>query len=163
MPTRRTLALVLAAVAPGGAPAAAPAATPPPEWPVIDQYVEMIPTAVGPSSPRGEEERQPLPAGVGREIQEQAGADANALTEIATSSRYGAPQRQAPASEAPAPEPARTGESLPADERPAAEVLEAGDAATIPGDARLVVLMVAMAASVIALGAYELARRRRGS
>src|SRR5688500_16141999 len=102
MPTRRTLALVFAAVATGGAPASAQSATPPPDWPVIDQYIEMIPTAEGPASPRAEEEREPLPPEVRREIQEQAGTDADALTEIATSSRYGAPQEP---TTAPAPQP----------------------------------------------------------
>jgi hypothetical protein len=160
MATARTLALVLAAVATGVAPAPAPAAPPPPERPVIDQYIEMIPTAEGPSSPRAEEERQPLPAAVGREIREQAGEDAGALTEIATSSRYGAPQRPQPAPEPQAPEP-EPAEEPPAGDQYVAETLEPGDAATVPGESRLIVLLVAMAASVVAVAGYGLVRRRR--
>src|SRR5687767_11026731 len=132
MATARTLALVLAAVATGWAPASAPAAPPPPERPVIDQYIEMVPTAGGPASPRAEEERQPLPADVGREIREEAGEDAGALTEIATSSRYGAPQSPAPTrDQAPEPEPA---EEPPAGDQYVAEALEPGNAATVPGE-----------------------------
>src|SRR5687767_7568590 len=132
MATARTLALVLAAVATGWAPASAPAAPPPPERPAIDQYIEMIPTAEGPASPRGEEQRHSRPADDGREIREEAGEDAGPLTEIAAASRYGAPQGPAPTrDQAREPEPA---EEPPAGDQYVAEALEPGNAATVPGE-----------------------------
>ena len=105
MAATRALAVALVALAAGGAPAASLGAPAPPR-PVIDQYIEQIPTAEGPVAPGADENRRPLPADVGQEVEQRGGADAGPLTTIATSSRYGAPQRRpAPA---PAPEEATT-------------------------------------------------------
>lgn len=162
----RALTVIVAAVTAAAVSAASQAATPVPPRPVVDQYVELVPTAEGPSSPRAEEERQPLPMEVSRRVEEQAGPDADALTTIATSSRYGAPQEISPPDEAraprptaPEPEPAPGGEDD--EERPQAEAVGSVDEVALSLDARLVALLLAMGLSLVAAAAYELVRRRR--
>jgi hypothetical protein len=160
MARARVLAVVLVALA-GAIEPAASLAAPAPPVPAIDQYIEQIPTAEGPIAPTAQESSRPLPADVGREVEEQGGADAGPLTAIATSSRYGAPQRRP----APAPDPeeatAPTREEPAPAEQPAAEAIEATDAPALPRDPRLVGLLLALGASVVAVAGYEVVRRRR--
>lgn len=150
MAAPRVLAVALAALA-GATPSASLAATAPP-LPVVDQYIEQLPTAEGPVAPNTDENR-PLPTTVVQQVEQQGGADAGPLTEISTSSRFGAPQRR--------PAPIAPSTDAPDGEEPATEAIEATDAPTVPRDPRLVVLLLALGASLVAAGGYELLRRRR--
>ena len=61
----------------------------------VDEYVEEVPTSGG-STPVGgtEPTRKPLPTGVSSQLKSEAGEDAEALEEAATSSGFGAPQEK---------------------------------------------------------------------
>jgi hypothetical protein len=161
----RTIPRVLCAVAlagltiPGNA-----AAAPPPGVPAIDQYIEAVPTSAGPRSTAAEEHVQPLPPAVARRVELEAGSDAETLTEVATSARYGAPVR--PRSEAQGP--ARRSAPVVREGRPPKTSEHTALDAVRPeqpsgGDARLVTLVSFMAATLLAVLAYQLVRRRSGA
>jgi hypothetical protein len=60
----------------------------------VDEYAEIVPTGEGEAPPANkEEESQPLPASVAQQVESEGGTDAPILKRVATSSRYGAPQR----------------------------------------------------------------------
>jgi hypothetical protein len=62
--------------------------------PSIDQYVEQIPTSKGPKPTGGPAQTvSRLPRTVERTIRSEGGNDAQALEEVATSSRFGAPKK----------------------------------------------------------------------
>jgi hypothetical protein len=65
------------------------------DTPAADQYVETIPSSHGPSV-RGRQhaETAPLPPRASEALHREGGASASQLEQIATSSDYGAPQRQ---------------------------------------------------------------------
>ncbi len=63
----------------------------PPDSGGVDQYVEDVPTAGGSTVPgKGKDKDETIAPSVATQIDEQGGADAPLLTEIATSSDYGA-------------------------------------------------------------------------
>jgi hypothetical protein len=89
-------ALVVGAALALAVPAAAqgPPKQPPPDVSSIAQYVEQIPTSRGPRvAGRGQGKGQPLSRQARRRLRERGGPDAAALTRIATSPAYGAPER----------------------------------------------------------------------
>src|SRR5215216_3130159 len=104
MTTRRLAAVAAVSIAVGSAPATAAADTPVPGDPAIIQYVEQVPTLGGTVLAGTGSQRAPLPRRAKNELR-NAGVDRPALTAIATSSRYGAPQpavRRKPATTRPA-------------------------------------------------------------
>jgi len=124
-------------------PGVAGAAPPRTGDPSIDQYIEAVPTSAGPQSAVGGAERvQPLPREAVRQVKATAGSDAEALTKIATSSRYGAPVKRKPVE-------AREGDVT----KSALEQIPASQAAD-SGESRLVALVVFMAASLAAALVY---------
>ena len=77
---------------------ATPALAANPPAPAIAQYVETFPSAEGANvSGFGKPQVAELPKPVAKQVEAEAGADAAALTIIATSSQYGAPQAKRPA------------------------------------------------------------------
>ena len=75
------------------APSTPPALAANPPAPAIAQYVETFPSAEGANvSGFGKTQVRKLPKPVAQRVEAEAGADAAALTIIATSSQYGAPQ-----------------------------------------------------------------------
>ena len=129
-------------------PGVAGAATPRPGDPSIDQYIEAVPTSAGPQPAVGGAERvQPLSLEAARQVKAKAGSDADALTKIATSSRYGAPVESKPA------EPKEGVAKSALEQIPASQATESGDS-------RLVALAVFMAASLAAALAYAWRRSK---
>jgi len=61
----------------------------------VDQYVEDVPTGGGSSVPgsKGKPKKTNLPPGVSAQISDQGGSDAALLSNVASSSDYGAPQK----------------------------------------------------------------------
>lgn len=147
-----------AAVAALASPGVAGAATPGPGLPSIDQYVEAIPTSAGPqSAARGGERVQPLTLDAERRVEAKAGSDAEALTEIATSSRYGAPIE--PGDRNAAPPSDKAAETKEGAEKSALEQMPASQTAE-SAESRLVGLVVFMVASLVTALVYEVVRRR---
>jgi hypothetical protein len=61
----------------------------------VDEYVEDVPTSEGDSSTGGgKPKRKSLPRSVVSQVKSEGGEDAAALEELATSSAFGAPQKQ---------------------------------------------------------------------
>ena len=91
--------LVIAALAVGATllVASAPAHAQLPGGPgAVDQYVEDVPTGSGAGHPtKDPPAKTPVSPDVAEQIALQGGSDAPLLTEIVSSSTYGAPQRQA--------------------------------------------------------------------
>ena len=58
----------------------------------VDQYVEDVPTGGGSSVPGSGGGSSNLPPGVSAQISDQGGSDAPLLSQVATSSAYGAPK-----------------------------------------------------------------------
>jgi hypothetical protein len=131
----------------------------------IDQYVECVPTDKGSSAPGTQaEDRTPLSGAVQEAVSEEGGADAPILTEVATSSRYGAPQRKLKIDRDPGARESAASTSGGEDTSPG-EAVSAAVSAVQSGDAgRLVGLLGALLA--IALGALAFAglrQKRRAS
>ncbi|HET9545724.1 MAG TPA: hypothetical protein VFO88_09100 [Gaiellaceae bacterium] len=62
----------------------------------VDQYVEDVPTGGGTSHPTADPPSStPAPSGVQQQIDAQGGSDAPLLTQVVSSSTYGAPQGRA--------------------------------------------------------------------
>ena len=133
--------MVVAVVAAGVlAPQVAARSRPGPPASAVQQYVEEVPTAKGPSSPgTGEQTTTPLSPTAKRALSRTAPATAAALRRIATSSAYGAPS---------------SGSST------AAQGPGLASATGAASDARLVLLVVALAA-ITSLG-IAFALRRPG-
>jgi hypothetical protein len=130
-----------ALVSPGVAGAA-------PGDPSIDQYIEAIPTSAGPQAAVGVEERvQPLTIEAGRRVKAEGGSDVDALTKIATSSRYGAPVDS---------KPVKTGNGA---ETSALMRIPASQAAA-SAESRLVALVAFMTVSLAAALAYAWRRSK---
>jgi hypothetical protein len=147
-----------AAVVALASPTVSGAATPRPVIPSVDQYIEAIPTSAGPqSAARGGERVRPLTLAAQRQVEAEAGSDAEALTEVATSSRYGAPvessddRTEAPPRSAapPSHKPAETEEE---NERSALEQMPAQAVEGV--ESRLVGLVAFMLVTLIAALGY---------
>jgi len=99
-PSRSQLALlasVLPMVCVGPAFADATPPPVPPGTPSISQYVETVPTSSGGSSPGAAKRHvQPLPQRIASNLRKQGDPTGKRLEAVATSSDYGAPQRNLP-------------------------------------------------------------------
>ena len=158
--TRRTLTAVLVALLATTFAKAAPAraAAPRPGASSVAQYVELVPTAAGPKAPGVErEQRLPLSREAKRALERAPKATAAALLTVATSSTYGAPSRLGSGASGRIARDTRATTPSPAGNR---ESLEAIAAAVAPaGDARMIGLLVILAATTVAAGALSLRRR----
>lgn len=77
---------------------------PPKNVPAVDAYVEMVPTAAGPSSgATGKPRVKSLPPHVRKVVRKRAGKEASTLLRISTSSQYGAPTETLAPEAAPPP------------------------------------------------------------
>ena len=96
VPRRRVLAFA-AIVGATLLAASAPAHAQLPGGPgAVDQYVEDVPTGGGSSHPTAEAPSStPAPSGVQQQIETPGGSDAPLLTQVVSSSTYGAPQERA--------------------------------------------------------------------
>lgn len=96
VPRRRVLAFA-AIVGATLLAASAPAHAQLPGGPgAVDQYVEDVPTGGGSSHPTADPPSStPAPSGVQQQIDAQGGSDAPLLTQVVSSSTYGAPQGRA--------------------------------------------------------------------
>jgi hypothetical protein len=130
----------------------------------VDQYVEDVPSAGGTTHPgKGKPKKDTIKPSVETQIEEQGGSDAPVLTEVATSSDYGAGPKLKPA----APKmTVREGEISKAD--PEADVSNGAIAASavsaVSGaeTARLAgFLVILFVISVATLTAAALRQRRR--
>jgi hypothetical protein len=145
------------------APGAAWAAQGPPVS-AVSQYVEQVPTsdgsaAVGAERPR----RSTLPAAARKALASKPSTTAAALTEIATSSRYGAP----PATVADKPKPPPRGRAVvvvldPPSERSsiAAALTSTAEAVGSASDARLLGLIGFLSLTTVAMAAVAVRERR---
>jgi hypothetical protein len=158
--TRHTLTAVLVALLATMLAEAAPAraAAPRPGASSVAQYVELVPTAAGPKAPGVEVERRlPLSPEAKRALEGAPKATAVALLAVATSSTYGAPSRLGTGTSGPIARETRATSQSPAGNR---ESLEAIAAAVAPaGDMRMIGLLVILAATTVAAGAFSLRRR----
>lgn len=158
--TRHTLTAVLVALLAMMLAEAAPAraAAPRPGASSVAQYVELVPTAAGPKAPGVEVERRlPLSPEAKRALEGAPKATAVALLAVATSSTYGAPSRLGTGTSGPIARETRATSQSPAGNR---ESLEAIAAAVAPaGDMRMIGLLVILAATTVAAGAFSLRRR----
>jgi hypothetical protein len=123
----------------------------------VAQYVELIPTADGPTAPGvGLERRTPLPPGAKRALDNASKSTAASLATIATSSSYGAPPRPQPGAldSATRDRPQRTAE--PSLDRTLQAIAEA---AAPVGDDRVFGLLSILVA--VTVGGAVVAVRRR--
>jgi hypothetical protein len=150
-------AVVLAVALFASTPASAQDPPPPP----VDEYSENVPTSEGKKETGKEGGKTSLPPSVAIQVQTQGGQDAVLLEGIATSERYGAPQKSRPEPVVRNPE---QGESEDVGATSAPEVLSAavetiGDG----GQARVIGLLVVMLAIFAAMLAVALRRHPRRS
>ena len=167
------LAVAAATVAASSGPAAAQA---PDDASAVDQYVEPVPTSGGSSYPgTGKPKKTNLPRSVAAAIRHRGGADAALLTEVASSSVYGAPESAVATGKA-AGGRKGPGKRASKGNRPArggaptagGGGFSSGEAASAAADAvggaesqRVVALLVALAlVTAVALSAAALRRRR---
>jgi hypothetical protein len=138
----------------GGAFAQGP---PPPDDSAVSQYTELVPTGRGPKAPGiGKKERGSLPPTARKALDKTPKPSAGALTEIATSSDYGAPVTPARTPRKPTTREA----PVPAEKPSLDRTLQATAVAAAPvGDGRMIGLLVVMLA--IAFGGAALAIRQR--
>ena len=127
----------------------------------VDQYVEDVPAGGGKEYPgTSEPSKTSLTQGVTQQIASEGGSDAPLLTEIATSSAYGAPQKRPgrPGSGASSGD----GEPAGGDGEPSSGVLSSAFTAVEGGDSkRLLGLMLALLAISVATVVAVAARHRR--
>lgn len=134
----------------------------------VDQYVEDVPTGSGKTYPvRDKPRKSAVPESVAQQIAEQGGADAPLLTEIVSSSTYGAPQKRNRTDRAnrdddkAAEEQAAAGaESLPSEASVSGAVSSAITAAEDGDSRRLAVLIAVLVALSIGLVVAAGARQR---
>jgi hypothetical protein len=127
----------------------------------IDQYVECVPTDKGSNAPGTQtEDRTPLSGAVQQAVAEEGGADAPILTEVATSSRYGAPQRKLKIDRDPGAR--ESAASTSGGDTSAGDAASAAVSAVQSGDAgRLVGLLGALLAIAVGTLAYAGLRQKR--
>lgn len=152
---------VVAAAAAGGNlhdVAGAQTKQPPPDDSAVIQYTELVPTAGGRKAPGvGKKTRGPLSPRSKKALSATSRPTASVLTEVATSSDYGAPPRRA----TPAPKPGRPNEPAPG-ERPSLDrTLQATAVAAAPvDDTRMIGLLVAMLGIAVGGGALAVRSHR---
>jgi hypothetical protein len=130
----------------------------------VDQYVEDVPVGGGKAYPgMSQPSKASLPQGVTQQIASEGGSDAPLLTEIATSSAYGAPQKRL----AKPRSGASSGDGEPAagdDGEPSSGVLSTAVTAAEGGDSkRLLGLLLALLAISVATIVAVAARHRKSS
>jgi hypothetical protein len=141
-------------------PGVAPAATPPPpeDVPAVSAYVELVPGSRGSRSPgRTKPRHSPLPKRVETALVREGGEDAALLEEVATSSAYGAPEREPRDQSRGQPRPPRPVE--PADDDAFSAAVSV---ATDGDDRRLLALGLAMIGiSLLTVAGVSFQRRTR--
>jgi hypothetical protein len=111
---RGLAAAAIAASALAATPPASAADPPPAVDPAIAQYVEMVPTATGPVAAGRGKGAAKVPPATEKQIEKEAGTNAELLTKVVSSEAYGAPtEYQAPPARAPAA-PASPAQPTPA-------------------------------------------------
>jgi len=139
-----------------GASGAAAAPPPVPVNPAIAQYVEVVPTSRGPAVPGGRG-RGRLPGSVTRRLR-GAGAEGQDLLDVASSARYGAPQKRLHANASVAADARRSARKPPG----GLSSSTLGAAAEAVGAGHHVVLWLGLALlATTALGAGAAIRRAR--
>lgn len=134
----------------------------------VDEYVEDVPTSEGSTPVVGNKpkKRKPLSSRVTAEVHREGGEDAAVLEEVATSSAFGAPQKEINRPRREKPHDANT--NRPA-ERPqvgssGGEALAAAATATTGENAsRLIALLIALGVISVATVATLVARQPRRS
>jgi hypothetical protein len=157
----RTLITIVLALAACWTTAGAAAAATPPPGPALDQYVETIPTATGPSAAtpgktRGGGSTQrtvPLAPATAAKIQAEGGEDAEVLKKIATQPDLGAPE--APLPQAGAEEQQQTAQ--PGQQPQAAAEITSSDGYPVT---MLVALLAGITLVLGGVAGYSFARRR---
>lgn len=135
----------------------------------VDQYVECIPTSGGDDASAGtgaDPTRTLLPPSLVGQIRSQGGEDASLLEEVASSSRYGAPQKSLGQGGSGLNGKLRLGkEQVTGTDASTGEALGAVVSAVQGGDAgRLVGLLVALfLVSLAAVGAAAVRQKRRSA
>lgn len=125
----------------------------------VDQYVEDVPTGGGSSHPtKDTPTKTDVPASVAEQIAVQGGSDAPLLTEIVSSSTYGAPRRGNGSAERmergdALPEIAPAGDEAVGVVSSAITAVEGGDAVRLL--ALLAALIAVSVATVVAVGARQ--------
>jgi hypothetical protein len=118
----------------------------------VDQYTEMVPTGGGKKAPAVEQEREtvaPLPKNVESVVEKQGGKDAPVLRKVATSSTFGAPQRELGRREAAGIAPADSSDAIPGSAlAAAADTITEGSGSRLGG--LFVVLLVIGAGALVA-------------
>ncbi len=156
-PGIRGSAFALALLAASCAGAAHAQREPPkPDASSVAQYVELIPTAGGPTAPGvDKEQRLPLPPRAKRALDKASESTADSLAAVATSSTYGAPSKLGSDSERSARE------ALPSIEEPSRDQsLQAVAAAVAPdGEIRMIGLLLILAAVTVGGAAFSVRRR----
>jgi hypothetical protein len=138
--------------------ASAEAQTGPPS--AVDQYVEMVPDADGPTAPRAGKKPAPLPKESKDALEEAPPETAATLEEVATSPTYGAPsvpkKKPVEVGQTPAPRPDRVTVAS------ASTTLESAGAiaSASVSDTRLVGLLIAILATTLGAAAVAVARAR---
>lgn len=141
------------------------AQTPPPDIGAVDEYREIIPSAGGgrPADGQGDSKRARLPSKARETLSRDGGADTTVLEDMATSSRYGAPQESldegtagAPSNRASGAGDAAVGSSEPSVPSAAASAVTEGEAGAPVG---LLAALVGIAALVAGTAFYRHRRR----
>jgi hypothetical protein len=147
---------VVLLVAAFGDAAAARAAAPRPGASSVDQYVELIPTATGPKAPGVEKERRlSLSPEAMRALDGVSNTTAVALSNVATSSTYGAPSRLGSGASGRIVRDTRTTVRSPSGNQSVGAIA----AAVAPaGDTRMIALLLTLAAVTVAAAALSLRR-----
>jgi hypothetical protein len=155
------LALVLAAASLGLVATAGAQTDPPPSS--VDQYVEMVPTAEGPTAPgTGKRKNAQLPKAGKDALTTVSPEIAGALEEIATSSSYGAPALPQSSAGSDSQAPVREPDTVP--ETSVESTLASAGAVAVASvsDARLMALLLAVFVTTLGAVALAIARARGG-
>ena len=131
----------------------------------VDQYVEDVPTGGGSAHPTADTPtKTSVPGGLQEQINSEGGSDAALLTEVVSSSAYGAPQRPAGGGGGSSAERMERGDTAPSAAE-ASGVVSSAITAVEGGDSRrlLALLGALLAVSVATVVAVGVRQRRTGS
>jgi hypothetical protein len=146
------LAAASVALVIGDASAKAAAPAPPPDVSAIAQYVETFPTGRGAQAVGfGKTHTKPLPRNVARAVTREGGPDAAALSTIATSSSYGAPQGSVAPTRIQRERPRRpVGAPIGGESVSASEILKTGSANNLA-----LLLLMGASTALVAAGRFR--------
>ena len=131
----------------------------------VDQYVEDVPTGGGSAHPTADTPtKTSVPGSLQEQINTEGGSDAALLTEVVSSSAYGAPQRPAGGGGGSSAERMERGDTAPSAAE-ASGVVSSAITAVEGGDSRrlLALLGALLAVSVATVVAVGVRQRRTGS